>query len=472
MRFLPPPAYTSFMHNVLVVGGGLSGLTVAYRLGSAACVAVFEAGDRPGGNLRTTTSAGGFRVEWGPNGFLDGKPSTLQLCRDLGLGGQLLAASEGSRTNRYVYWNGAVEKLPGGPLGLLTTPLLSLRGKLELLAEPLRRRAKPGSPDESVRAFATRRLGREAALVMMDALVAGVHAADPEKLSVRAAFPRLANFEAESGSVLRGVLKSSRDKKRDALARGETPRPQRMWSFRGGLQTLVDALRDALGDKLVSGAAVTRLERLPGGRWRLTTDAGTHDADAVVLTCPPREQARLLGDTAPALAADLAGIETNPIAVVALGYRAADAPKLDGFGYIAPQSLRRDALGVQWCSSIFPDRAPPGFVLWRALCGGALRGELLDLDDDTLARRAHAEMRHTMRVTGDPVFKQVVRWPRAIPQYHLGHLDRVKRIDAAVAGLSGLFVTGNGFKGVAMNDVVEQAGLTAARVLTMPPPLP
>ncbi len=460
------------MRTVLVIGGGLGGLTTAYRLGSHAAVTVFEAQPRPGGNLRTTTSAGGFRVEWGPNGFLDGKPATLQLCTDLGLGGQLVAASEGSRTNRYVYWNGAIEKLPGGPLGLLTTPLLSVRGKLELLAEPLRRRGRAGLPDESVRAFATRRMGKEAATVFMEALVTGVHAADPGKLSVRAAFPRLAAFEADAGSVLRGVLRSSRAKRRDAEARGEKSQPQRMWSFPGGLQTLVDALRDRLADGLVTGAAATRLERRPDGRWRLTTDAGVHDADAVVLTCPAHEQARLLAASDAALAGELAGIGSNRIAVVALGYRAADAPALDGFGYIAPISLKRDAIGVQWCSSIFPDRAPPGFVLWRALCGGELRPEMVDLDDETLVRRVHAEMRATMKVTGDPVFTQVVRWPRAIPQYHLGHLDRVARIDAAVARLPGLFVTGNAFKGVAMNDVVEQAGLTAARVLTMPSPSP
>ena len=460
------------MRTVLVIGGGLGGLTTAYRLGSHASVTVFEAQPRPGGNLRTTTSADGFRVEWGPNGFLDGKPATLQLCSDLGLGGQLVAASEGSRTNRYVYWNGKIEKLPGGPLGLLTTPLLSLRGKVELLAEPVRRRSKAGSPDESVRAFATRRMGKEAATVFMEALVTGVHAADPGRLSVRAAFPRLAAFEADAGSVFRGVMRGSKAKRRAAEARDEKPQPQRMWSFPGGLQTLVDALRDRLADALVTGAAVKRLERRPDGRWRLTTDAGVHDADAVILTCPAHEQARLLADTDSALAGELAGIGSNRIAVVALGYRAADAPALDGFGYIAPISLKRDAIGVQWCSSIFPDRAPPGFVLWRALCGGELRPELVDLDDDALVRRAHAEMRATMKVAGDPVFAQVVRWPRAIPQYHLGHLDRVARIDAAVARWPGLFVTGNAFKGVAMNDVVEQAGLTAARVLTMPSPSP
>jgi oxygen-dependent protoporphyrinogen oxidase len=457
------------MRSVIVIGGGLAGLATAFRLGGGVGVRVFEANGRAGGNLHTTASADGFRVEWGPNGFLDGKPGVLQLCRDLGLGGQLVAASDGSRLNRFVYWNGAVQKLPGGPVGLLTTPLLSLRGKLSLLAEPLRRAARD-TPAESVRAFATRRMGAEAARVFVDALVTGIHAADPEKLSVRAAFPRLVEFERTSGSVLRGALRASKQKKRDAATRGEASPPQRMWSFPGGLQTLVDRLRDVLGDKLTLGAAARKLERLPDGRWRLTTDAGAHDADAVVLACPAHEQAKLLADIDMSLASDLGDITSTPVAVVALGYRAADAPTPDGFGYLAPQSLKRDALGVQWCSSIFPGRAPAGFVLWRALCGGAFRGDLLDLPDAELTRRIHAEMRATLKVTGEPVFTQVVKWPRAIPQYYLGHLERVERIDAAVARLPGLFVTGNAFKGVAMNDVAEQAALTAARVLTMPPP--
>jgi oxygen-dependent protoporphyrinogen oxidase len=184
-----------------------------------------------------------------------------------------------------------------------------------------------------------------------------------------------------------------------------------------------------------------------------------------VLTAPAPDQAAVVADLAPKLAEDLAGIAYNRIAVVALGYRRADVPgDLDGFGYIAPQNTKRDVLGVQWCSSIFPDRAPPGFVLWRVLCGGASRPDVFDLDDDSLVRACHAEMRHALGVTGEPVFRHVVRWPRAIPQYHVGHLDRVARIEAAVAQLPGLFVTGNAFHGVAMNDVTEQAELTADMV--------
>ena len=455
------------MPRVVIVGAGLSGLAVAFRLRRAIPgveLTVLESRSRPGGNV-WTVPRDGFRVECGPNGFLDTKPSTLQLCRDLGLGDRLITATEAARKNRFVFVGEKLHKLPGSPLGILTTPLLSTSGKLALLAEPFRRKPRSTPADESVAAFARRRFGKEAADVFIDALVTGIHAGDPERLSVRAAFPRLAACEAEAGSVLRGVLRSQRQKRRGAAGRGEKPAPPRMWSFREGLRVLVQALAEQSGTSVTTGAPVRRLERTPAG-WTVRGDGrDTWPADAVVLTCPAYEQATILADLDPTLAAELDAIPYNRIAVAALGYRQADVPGVpDGFGYIAPQNTRRDVLGVQWCSSIFPDRAPPGFVLWRVLCGGVNRADAYDWDDDTLVRRCHEEMKLALGVRGGPVFREVVRWPRAIPQYVVGHLERVGRIEAAAANHPGLFLTGNALRGVALGDVTEQAELTAGRV--------
>lgn len=453
--------------RVVVVGGGLAGLAVAFRLRSLAPfadVAVLESRADVGGNLGTL-HLDGFRLETGPNGFLDSKPGMLALCRDLGLADRLIAASEGSRKNRFVFVDGKVQKLPGSPLGILTTPVLSPSGKLAMLAEPLRRRPRSTPADESVAAFARRRFGREAADVFIDALVTGIHAADPEKLSVAAAFPRLVQFERESGSVLRGFLAASKRKRKLARERGEKPGPSRMWSFREGLGVLVEQLKQRVAP--TTGVRVTRVERV--GRGWIVRGEGKDSwpADAVVLASPAFAQAEAVADLDPTLATDMAAIPYNRVAVVALGYRRSDVPGTlsdDGFGYIAPQNTKRDVLGVQWCSSIFQDRAPPGFVLWRALCGGASRPDLFDLSDDELVRKCHEEMRLAMGVAGEPAFVRVVRWPRAIPQYHVGHLDRVARIEAAVGRMSGLFVTGNAYRGVAMNDVAEQAEITGSAV--------
>lgn len=201
-------------------------------------------------------------------------------------------------------------------------------------------------------------------------------------------------------------------------------------------------------------------------RWTVHAEGGNSwSADAVVLTCPAHQQAPILADFDPDLAREIAAIPFNRVVVAVLGYRQTDVPKpLDGFGYIAPQNTRRDVLGVQWCSSIFPDRAPPGMVLWRALCGGVNRPDVLDGDDATILRACQREMQLVMGVRGEPVFTRIVRWPQAIPQYVIGHSARVARLEARLARYSGLYLTGNSYHGVAMNDVVEQAGFVASRI--------
>jgi oxygen-dependent protoporphyrinogen oxidase len=455
------------MPRVVVVGAGPSGLAAAFRIRQAVPgvqLTVLERAGRPGGNV-WTDRRDGFTVEHGPNGLFDAKPHALDLCRDLGLGDRLIAGSEGSRKNRFLFLDGRMHRLPGSPLGVLRTPLLSVRGKLTLLSEPFRRRGRNLPEDETVAAFARRRFGSEAAATFVDALVTGIHGGDPEKLSVRSAFPRLPLFERQAGSVVRGFMRAAKERRREAEAAGRpNPGPRRLWSFRDGLRVMVEAAVAALGGAVHLGVGVRRVERAGGG-W--VVRGGGRDewpADVVVLTCPAAEQAEMLADLDPALAADIAGITHAPIAVVAVGYRREHAASPDGFGYIAPQRTGRDALGVQWCSAVYPDRAPPGFVLWRALCGGVNRPDVLGWDDATLLRRTHAELVATMGVTGEPVFHQIVRWPRAIPQYVVGHADRVARIEARTAAFPGLVLGGNAYHGVALNDCCEQGEAIARRV--------
>ncbi len=462
------------MPHVVVVGGGLTGLSVAFRLKQFApkvSVAVLEPRAWPGGNIGTEEHDG-FRVERGPNGFLDRTPAVPDLVRDLKLSDRLIAASEGSRQNRYLLLNNKLQKLPRGPVGLLTTSLLSLRGKWQLLTEPWRK-ATSATTDESIQEFVTRRAGKEAADIFADALVTGIHGGDPAMLSLAAAFPRLPVMEREAGSVIRGFLRAAKARKQEVKEcerRGilpPVPTTMRMWSFREGLQVLVDTLASQLNGAVKCGAAVRSVaESASVARWLLTGEDGrSWAADAVVLACPAHEQAAILQELDPVLAEEIGAIPYNRIAVVALGYRKADCPgAIDGFGYIAPQNTRRDVLGVQWCSSIFPGRAPEGYVLWRALCGGIHRAEQLDWDDDRLAKAVHEEIKLAMGVTGEPVFRRIVRLPRAIPQYVVGHLPRVARIDTLAAKHPGLFLAGNAFRGVAMADCVEQAGLIAVRV--------
>jgi oxygen-dependent protoporphyrinogen oxidase len=457
------------MPSVVVVGGGLSGLSLAYRLQQAAphaTITVLEKDDRPGGKIHTE-ARDGFRVEWGPNGFLDTKPATAALCRDLGLGDRLVTASEAAARNRYLFLRGRLQRLPDSFGSFLRTSVLSWRGKWALLTERFRAPRRDGG-EESIDAFARRRAGDEVADVLADAFVTGIHAGDPKLLSLRAAFPRLAELEQRHGSVMKGFAAAAKERRAEAKARGEVyQRPGKMWSFPEGLQVLIDGLRAALRTPPLLGAGARRVERREGRpAWTVRGD-GQHrwDVDAVVLTCPAYEQATILADLDPELADLVGGIAYNRVAVVALGYRRPDVPfPLDGFGYLVPQRDNRDLLGVQWCSSIFPDRAPPGMVLLRALCGGWSRREMVGWDDDRLLAAVRAELRAALGVAADPAFHRIVRWERAIPQYHLGHLDRVARIEERARRHHGLFLAGNAYRGVAMNDCTEQAVALAAEV--------
>jgi len=454
------------MPHVVIVGAGLSGLSLAFRLHRArpdVRITILEKSSRVGGNI-WTDRVNGFQIETGPNGFLDAKPSTLQLCRDLGLGDQLIPASEGSRKNRYLFVDGQLRALPSSLGSFITNRLLSWRGKLNLLMEKYRKRPADAPDDESIHDFATRRAGREIADTIADAMVTGIHAGDPKRLSVHAAFPRMVQMERDYGSVMRGVTQAGRTKSAAARARGEEPQPTRMWSFRGGLRVLVESLRDQCGAQIISDVSVKTIRR--SEHWEVQGEGSDRwEADAVVLTCPAPEQATQLAELDAVLSQQVAAIEYARVAVVVLGFRQADVPgNLDGFGFIAPQATKRDLLGVQWCSSIFPERAPDGMVLWRALCGGTSRPEMLDWDDGRLIAAVCAELRIAQKLQADPVLARVIRWPRAIPQYTLGHLRRVAGIEERAAAHPGLFLAGNAYHGVAMNDCTEQGERLALRV--------
>jgi oxygen-dependent protoporphyrinogen oxidase len=432
-------------------------------------VIVLEQAGRLGGAIGTERRDG-FQIEIGPNGFLDTKPFAMALCRDLGLGERLIPATEAARRNRYLFLDGRLHLLPNSLASFLTSDAISWRTRFLLLAERFRPRRRSSS-DESIDAFVRRRIGREAAETLADAFVTGIHAGDPKLLSVQAALPRLVELEREYGSVLRGMAQAARQRRRKAAASGEPPPSSgRMWSFREGLTLLIETLCARLRFTPLTGIHVRTVRRIANGAWRVQSDGRDGwDAEAVVLACPAFQQAAILADEDADLAKAIDAIPYNRIAVVALGYRAADVPqRLDGFGYLSPQRQRRDVLGVQWCSSIFPQRAPAGLVLLRAMCGGWNRPEMIDWDDERLLGAVRGELRCAMGIQAAPVFHHIVRWPRAIPQYHLGHLERIAWIENRLERHSGLFLTGNAYRGVALNDCVEQAGLLAERIARQP----
>ena len=455
--------------RIIIVGAGISGLSLAFRLQerlSSADITLLEQAERPGGTTWTLREDG-FQVEMGPNGFLDTKPATLDLCRALGLGAQLVQATEAAAKNRYLFLGNRLKALPGGFGAFLATDLLSWRGKLSLLWERFRRK-RTESGDESIDAFARRRAGDEAADTFADALVTGIYAGDPKLLSLPACFPRIAELEREYGSVIKGFAAAARKRKAEAKARGvPDERPGKMWSLPGGLRVLVEALTAQLKQAPSYGVAIRSIEKAGAPqKWRIRAEGkDAWEADAVVLTSPMYSQAAILAGMDADLAGEIGGIAYNRVAVVALGFSQADVPMpLDGFGFIAPQRTRRDLLGVQWCSSIYPGRAPAGCVLLRAMCGGWHRPEIVAWDDARLLQAMQSELRVAMGITAAPIFHKIVRWDKAIPQYHLGHLERVARIERRLEQHPGLWLGGNAYHGVALNDCTEQGAVLAERI--------
>jgi oxygen-dependent protoporphyrinogen oxidase len=442
--------------RIVVIGGGIAGLTAAFRLRERAPqgteVLLLEGAARAGGHARTVREDG-FLVEAGPNGFLNRaiEPEPIALIRDLGLGPSLVEARAAAR-RRFVVHGGRMRRVPDSPPAFFGSDALTPAGKLRILLEPFARRALAGA-EESVYEFACRRVGREAAEVLVDTAVSGISAGDSRELSVAAAFPLMTEMEREHGSLIRAML-----------ARRQPP--PRLVSLAGGMGALTDALAARLGSALRTGARVDRLER-SDGTWRVAlADGGSLAAERVVLAAPATRAAPLLAHAAPELSTALAAFPYAGLAVVALAFRVADLPQaLDGYGYLVARSEGLDTLGVVWDSSLFDGRSPEGLVLVRAMLGGARRPEVAALDEDELVRRARREFARVMGGDPAPVRTWVWRWPQAIAQYTRGHLERVARARALAARLPGLELCGTSYDGIAFGPGIISAERAVGRVL-------
>ncbi len=474
----------------LIVGAGLSGLALAFELKCLQAkidLTIIESANRAGGKIWTEEQEG-FRFEWGPNGFLDSKPSTIDLCKKLGIDGALIPASEGARKYRYVHWRDTIQVLPNSLFSFLNSPLLSWRSKWRLLTEKYRHSVAT-SNDESVYEFAVRRTNKEIADLFADLMVTGIHAGDPKQLSVKAAFPRLYRWEKDFGSVMRGMNMNRQLRRKEARRQQTKLEPVRMWSFPTGLRFLVDQLTEKLASSIQFGQIIQKIEKISPSAVAMKdsnsanysdtekkqpapenptyrvefSDGREQFFDGVVLTCPSYIQADLLLSLDLELAKKLQEIVYNAIVVVVTGYdRGSIGSSFDGFGFISPQAQGGNILGTQWCSSIFTDRAPSGCVLYRTLCGGVARPEIIEWSDEKLLETVHQELARLMQIKEKPRFARIIRWPKAIPQYLLGHTQRNQQIQNLLKRHHNFYLSGNAFQGVAMNDCTENA-LTLAK---------
>ncbi len=467
--------------NILIVGGGIAGLSTAYylkkgldeRAKGSCTITLVEKGSRLGGNI-VTERLDGFLVEGGPDCFLSEKPWALALCRELGLSEELLPTKKPSGTT-YVFSEGSLHPLPEGIilmvptriLPLLSDTLISWRGKLRMAMEPFIPRRR-GAGDESLADFVRRRLGEEVLQKIAQPLVAGIHAGDPETMSVRASFPKFVEMEEQYGSLVRGMLYRMRALRGMAKKGGEE-RLTMFLSLKSGMQLLVDTLAERIKDgvTILKDRGMKRIER-PGNHYMAETDREeTIRADALVVATPAYVAASLVEALDRELSSLLLTIPYVSTATVSLGYeREGLSHPMDGFGFVVPEVEGRAIMAATWTSSKWEARAPEGRALIRCFVGGAKRGELVSMDDGQLAGLVKKDLRDIMGIQTPPLFVRIYRWHRAMPQYTIGHMERVKGIEELCERHSGLFLTGSAYHGIGISDTVREAETTAERVVT------
>ncbi len=448
--------------TIVVVGAGVTGLTAAYDLQRRGHqVHLLEKSDRPGGAIRSTR-VDGYLIEAGPNTMLLNDPGLLTFFESIGLGGELLEAAPEAK-NRYLVRDGAPVAAPMSLGQFIKTPLLSGRAKWRLFAEPFVRRA-PADAEESVAQLCGRRLGREVVERAINPLIAGIFAGDPEKLSVRYAFPTLHRFDRDHGSLLFGALAERRARRKAGVPKFKS----RSISFRHGLQAITDALGHRIGDSLCTN--VTLEDITPGRPWHVRyVRAGQTpvdvSADAVIVTTPAYATAALpIASAAAAPLAALADVEYPPVTSVALGFlRGQVAHPLDGYGVLVPACERLNILGTLFSSSLFPGRAPNGCVLLTTFVGGMRQPENAALPPDPLRALVLADLRKLLGVSGEPVCMHVHAWPRAIPQYNVGYGRFHTAINHVEEALPGLFVGGHVRDGASVGDCIRAGWKLAAR---------
>ena len=468
-----------------MIGAGISGLACAYRLKMRNIdVALIERSGRVGGVIQSER-IDGYLIERGPNSS-QGSEELMAFIEELGLTGEM--AEGDPKAPAYVYFKGKLHPVPSSAAAFIKSNLLSLRGKLRILKEPLIP-ARRSDEEESVASFARRRIGREAAERMVAPFVSGIYAGDAEKLSVLAAFPRLANLETGYGGLFRGALAKAREARRAkesarAALDKAAPARRRLISFQSGMESLPAALASRLGEDLMTGVGDLRL-CAPGlgfknqdsdaadfpagprpGRFVLETErAGAIACERVIIAAPALSAASIVAPLSDELRRLLEEVYYPPLSIIYLSYdEAAIKTRLDGFGFLVPPGERMSILGCVWNSSLFKGRAPKGKALLTLFIGGARNPDGARLADAEMVSLAHSELQKILGISSEPQLIAITRWERAIPQYNLGHAPRVRRIEALLKNTPGLHLIGNYLHGVSTGDCVKEADRAAEEV--------
>jgi protoporphyrinogen/coproporphyrinogen III oxidase len=451
--------------RVVIVGGGISGLAAAHRLVELGLpqtqITLIEASERLGGTLETR-HRDGFLLERGPDSFISEKPEAVSLAKRLGLESRLIETNEQYRRS-FIVRNGRLRPVPEGFQLLapsrvwpfIITDIFSLSGKLRMAADLVLPREN-GKQDESLASFVRRRLGREALERMAQPMVGGIYTADPETLSLRATLPRFLDMERDHRSLIMAMMRQ-RPKAGTSGARYSL-----FLSFDRGMEVLVDALAEVVSNVRLN----TRVKNISfeSGTWLIQSESGlTLEADAVCLAVPAYTAARLLENVNSRLASRLNAIKYASTATINFAYpRAAIKHPLNGFGFVVPYIEKRSLIACTFSNVKFDQRAPDDHVLLRAFAGGALQPEMFVRDN--LETLIEADLRELLNIDRSPLFTEVAKWERSMPQYEVGHLDRVQAIEDEAKSLRGLAIAGNAYRGAGIPDCIR-SGEAAAEIL-------
>ena len=458
------------MAEIVVLGGGISGLATAYHIQDLALkegvdvkLTLVEKEERLGGKIMSVKEEG-FLCEAGPAAFPDNTPETLVLARDLNL--EIFKSNEAAK-KRFIYTGNRLEKVPETPGEFFKSKILSWKGKLRVLLEPF---TKPAvEEDETIAGFGERHLGIEAEEKLISALVVGIFAGDSRQLSLKSCFPVMHELEKEGGgSLFKAMFKRMKKAKARKGAKISAIPYGNLASFNGGLESLTEALEKTLQARILKGKTVERVEKKIGQGYEvLLKDEKTHvKANALVIALPAYAAAEVLKSLDAELSKTIGGIPYVPASVVCLGYHRDDVQHpLDGFGFLIPKKEGRRILGCRWDSSTFEERAPSGKVLLWTIVGGAINPGLSFLEDDALLTLVREELKDLLGLEKEPVFTRIFRHEKAIPQYMVGHEKRLEEMEGLLENHPGLFMTGNAFRGIGIKDCVKNAAMTARMVV-------
>ncbi len=448
--------------NFVILGAGISGLTTAYLLQKKGySVTVFEARGDPGGTM-ISEFHNRFLIDYGPNSTLETTPLIREIVHDIGLDNELVYASNIAK-KRYILRNGKLHPLPMNPFALLSTNLFSLRAKLRLLKEPFIK--KSNMNEESIADFVRRRLGNEFLDYAINPFVSGVYAGDPEKLSVKFAFPKLFELEERYGSLIQGAIKGKKERQK----RNETSKSHaRMFSFMNGMQSFPRAIAKKLGNSVEYNTAVTSLQK-ENNEYRIfyTKGEGTNSlhADIVISTVPAYVASKIFESFDRDLSLHLNKIYYPPVMTLFLGFNRKDIRHdLDGFGFLIPEKEHKTFLGAIWNSAIFPNRASEDKASFTLFIGGARMPHVFEMEKTKLIEIVISEFKEIMNIPADPILIQNKLWKQAIPQYNIGYHEHEEYFQKFEKNNPGLFLSGNYRGGISIGDCIKNAHVVSSKI--------